>query len=422
MTLKPPASIASAVLLAAWVATPAAAQNVVIANARIIVGDGHVIEKGSVVGEDGRVATVTPGAPSGAASGSIKVNGAGMTVMAGFIDVHRHLIYGAPDRYFAEQAVDRMRELLEAGFTTVQAGGDDNAAILELKHRIERGEIKGPRILAADRIVTGRMNSDDEVRNAVRAAKAAGYDSIAEVIYPFNPPPAPPTEKETHNLAVALEEGAKIGIPVQIHAVSPANMVAAVSIGGKKLIHTPHFEWVTEAQADDVKASGAMVSSCTGFGPPVFDVFNHDNKPTFRDGKPWPQGVISNEGQGREGGLLPINGRTLFDHGVVYAYCTDTNFNATVALNQELKTLNVAFSTLDIIKIMGPDSAEFIDRGKDLGTVQPGKIADLVLLGGNPLVGYWNFMTTEVVIEGGSVVLDKRGKPNAGKPMDKPQT
>jgi imidazolonepropionase-like amidohydrolase len=422
MTLKPPASIASAVLLAAWVATPAAAQNVVIANARIIVGDGHVIEKGSVVVKDGKIAAVTPGAPSGAASGSIKVNGAGMTVMAGFIDVHRHLIYGAPDRYFAEQAVDRMRELLEAGFTTVQAGGDDNAAILELKHRIERGEIKGPRILAADRIVTGRMNSDDEVRNAVRAAKAAGYDSIAEVIYPFNPPPAPPTEKETHNLAVALEEGAKIGIPVQIHAVSPANMVAAVSIGGKKLIHTPHFEWVTEAQADDVKASGAMVSSCTGFGPPVFDVFNHDNKPTFRDGKPWPQGVISNEGQGREGGLLPINGRTLFDHGVVYAYCTDTNFNATVALNQELKTLNVAFSTLDIIKIMGPDSAEFIDRGKDPGTVQPGKIADLVLLGGNPLVGYWNFMTTEVVIEGGSVVLDKRGKPNAGKPMDKPQT
>jgi hypothetical protein len=179
---------------------------------------------------------------------------------------------------------------------------------------------------------------------------------------------------------------------------------------------------VTEAQADQVKASGAMVSSCTGFGPPVFDVFNHDNKPTFRDGKPWPQGIISNEGQGREGGLLPINGRTLFDHGVVYAYCTDTNFNATAALNQELKTLNVAFSTLDIIKIMGRNSAEFVDRGQDLGTIQPGKIADIVVLGGNPLVGYWNFMTAEVVIKGGVIVLDKRGRPNAGRPMDKPQT
>jgi imidazolonepropionase-like amidohydrolase len=414
-------AIVSTVLVTAFT-TSASAQNLVISNARIIVGDGQVIEKGSVVVKDGRIVSVTAGPASSAASGSARINGAGMTVIAGFIDVHRHLIYGPPERYFAEQAVDRMRELLEAGFTTVQAGGDDNAAILELKHRVERGDIKGPRILAADRVVTGRMSSDEEVRNAIRGAKSAGYDSIAEVIYPFNPPPAPPTEKETHNLGIALEEAARVGIPVQIHAVSPANMVAAASIGGKKLIHTPHFDWVTEAQADMVKTSGAMVSSCTGFGPPVFDVFNQDNKPTFRDGKPWPQGIISNEGQGREGGLLPINGRTLFDHGVVYAYCTDTNFNATAALNQELKTLNVAFSTLDIIRIMGQNSAEFIDRGQDLGTIQQGKIADIVLLGGNPLAGYWNFMTTEVVIKGGVIVLDKRGQPNAGKPMGKPQT
>jgi imidazolonepropionase-like amidohydrolase len=415
-------AIVSTLLVSGLAAATASAQNVVISNARIIVGDGQVIEKGSVVVKDGKIESVTAGAASGVASGSVRINGAGKTVMAGFIDVHRHLIYGPPEKYFAEQAVDRMRELLEAGFTTVQAGGDDNAAILELKRRVERGEIKGPRILAASRVATGRLNSDEEVRNAVRAAKSAGYDSIAEVIYPQSPPPAPPTLKETHNLSVALDEGAKIGFPVQIHAVSPANMVAATSIGGKKLIHTPHFEWVTEAQADEVKAAGAMVSSCTGFGPPVFDVFNQDNKPTFRDGKPWPQGIISNEGQGREGGLLPVNGRTLFDHGVVYAYCTDTNYNATAALNQELKTLNVVFSMLDIIKIMGPYSAQFIDRDKELGTLQAGKTADLVVLGGNPLVGYWNFMTAEVVIKDGKIVLDKRGQPNAGKPMSKPQT
>ena len=92
------------------------------------------------------------------------------------------------------------------------------------------------------------------------------------------------------------------------------------------------------------------------------------------------------------------------------------------ALNQELKTLNVAFSPLDIIKVMGPYSAAFIDRGQELGTLQAGKIADIVVLGGNPLVGYWNFMTAEVVIKGGAIALDKRGRPNAGKPMDKPQT
>ena len=111
----------------------------------------------------------------------------------------------------------------------------------------------------------------------------------------------------------------------------------------------------------------------------------------------------------------------LFDHGVNYGYCTDTTYNATESLNQELKTLNLAFSIADIIKIMGPNSAKFIGREKDLGTVEAGKLADLVVLGGNPFAGFWNFMTAEVVIKGGEVVLDKRGSPNAGKPMGKAQ-
>src|SRR5690349_7262585 len=141
-------AIVSAVL--ASLAATASAQNLVISNARVIVGNGQVIEKGTVVVKDGKIASVTPGTASAGARGAVRINGTGMTVMAGFIDVHRHLIYGPPERYFAEQAADRMRELLEAGFTTVQAGGDDNAAILELKRRVESGEIKGPRILAAD--------------------------------------------------------------------------------------------------------------------------------------------------------------------------------------------------------------------------------------------------------------------------------
>ena len=154
----------------------------------------------------------------------------------------------------------------------------------------------------------------------------------------------------------------------------------------------------------------------------MFAVFNHDNKPTFLDGSPWPQGVRMGEGGGREAGYKPVNGRTLYDNGVVYGYCTDTGFNATAALAHEPKVLNLTFSPIDLVKIMGQNSADFIDQGSQLGTVQAGKLADLVLLGGNPLVGYWNLMTTEVVIKGGAIVLDKRGQPNAGKPMDKPQT
>jgi imidazolonepropionase-like amidohydrolase len=64
---------------------------------------------------------------------------------------------------------------------------------------------------------------------------------------------------------------------------------------------------------------------------------------------------------------------------------------------------------------MGPNSAKFLDQSQDLGTLEPGKIADILVLGGNPLAGYWNFMTAEVVIKSGVVMVDKRGPHNSGR-------
>jgi imidazolonepropionase-like amidohydrolase len=399
----------------------AAAQSLVISNARIIVGPGQVIERGAVVVNGGRIASVSAGAAPAAANGAKVIDASGMTVIAGYIDVHRHIVQGrGPDavaKWLADQAPDRMRELLESGVTTVQSGGDDNAGVLELKRRIERGDIKGPRIIASGQVATPRMKDEAEVRAAVAKVVKDGADSIAEVHYPNVVWPYAPTEQETKNLAAGIDEAKKLGVEFQVHAVSDLSLVDAVRLGARKLVHSVNINWVTKEQARQVAATGAQVASIAGFGSPNFDVFSDDNKPKFRDGKSWPDEIVDSQGVGQEAGYMPVNLRTLYDAGVDVCYATDTTFNASAALAHELKSLNLVFSVPDLIKIMGPNSARFIDRGKDLGTVEIGKLGDLVVLGGNPFEGYWNLLTAVVVVKGGEVVVDKRGQPNAGKPI-----
>ena len=403
------------------VAGAANAQNLVITGGRVITGTGQVIEKGSVVVTGGKITKVAAGPAGPAPKGAKVINATGMTVIAGYIDDHRHIIQGRDPagvaKFMKEQAATQMRELLESGVTTVQSGGDDTDGLLQLKKMIESGQIKGPRIITSAWVMTGRLPDEAAIRAAVDKAHAAGVDSLAEVIFPMKSFPSPPTDDETNKLKIALDEAAKFNMPVQVHAVSPMAMDAAVKAGVKKLVHTPHFGWVTDEEAKAVADAHAQVSSCTGFGAPVFAVFNHDNKPTFRDGKPWPQGVLDGQGRGREAGYKPVNGRTLFDNGVDFGYCTDTTYNATAALAQELKVLNLVFSPIDLVKIMGQNSADFIDRGKELGTLEVGKQGDVLVLGGNPMDGYWNFLTAVVVAKGGVVLVDKRGQPGAGKPI-----
>jgi imidazolonepropionase-like amidohydrolase len=390
-----------AFLLTLGAAGDLAAQDLVITNARIIVGNGTVIDQGSLVVRAGRIVDVGQGAPDG--QGGQTIDAKGMTVMPGFIDAHRHIINGNEAQWFREQSAVRMREFLEAGYTTLMSGGGPVPGIVELKQRVEKGEIKGPRIVTSGRADTN-LKTADEARAQVRVLAKAGVEIIKARIDNEAEP------RQLDMLAVITDEARKHQLDVMVHAATVPAMLGAVKAGAAKLVHTPHAGWLSEADARVVAGAGIETLSTIGFGVPVFGVFNKTNVPTARDGKPWPEGISDDGGggRGREAGEKAVNARTLWDAGVTYGFGTDTGYHPKAGLAHELRALNLMFSMQDIITMMGPNTAAFIEKSKDLGTLEPGKLADIVILDGNPLEGYWNLLNARVVVKGGVIVVDKR--------------
>jgi imidazolonepropionase-like amidohydrolase len=374
---------------------PLAAQDLTITNVRIVVGNGQVIERGSIVVRGGKITSVGAGNPT-TPTGTV-VDARGMSAMPGFIDAHRHVNTGPNEK--AE-----MQRQLEAGYTTILSGGGPGDGNLVLRQKIESGEINGPRIIPSERLRLAQL-TPESAREAVRAMKAAGIDYTGEIS--LTPVPGP-TPQELEVLAAVLDEGKKVGVNVQVHAVSSPAMNAAVEMGIPLLVHIPNKDWISKADAQKLAASGAKILMTIGFGAPTIDVFAKDNTARFRDGKPWPDGIVDGVGGGVEAGYAMVNARTLFDAGAIVGYCTDTQYDALAGLEHELKSMNVVFSMTDMIKIMGPNTAAYLDMQDQLGTLEAGKLADIVIVDGDPLEGYWNWLKAKVVVKEGKVVVDKR--------------
>jgi imidazolonepropionase-like amidohydrolase len=400
------------------IASGAYGQNLTITNARILDGTGRVIERGAVVVRDGKIVSVSATAPAAGSERTINANG--KTVMPGLIDAHRHIVTGNPADWLAQRA-PQLQEFLDAGFTTVLAAIDPPPAI-EARKRIEAGQMKGPRLYVGMFLPvagpTGPPPNGDPARTdpargpfpatpapaiprdatikAVENAVQQGYDYLKVVLNTTQNGP----ELDTLKLIVA--EGKKHNKPTIVHAVSVRDTLAAIEAKPDLLVHTPHIGNLSDDPAAVKKIVDARIpmTSTLAVFVPHFDM---NGAPLFRDRQPFPWNTLSSAGQG------PVNARLLWEAGLVsYGYGTDTQWPPKETLADELRALRLVFSPQDIVKIITKNAATATMHGAEIGTLEPGKLADIVIIDGDPMRDSNALLNVVTTIKGGQVVFEKK--------------
>jgi imidazolonepropionase-like amidohydrolase len=400
-------------------ASGAHAQNLTITNARILDGTGKVIDRGAVVVRDGKIVSVSATAP--AAGTGRTIDARGKTVMPGLIDAHRHLVTGDPAQWLAQRAATQLQEFLDAGFTTVLAAIDP-VQVIEARKRIEAGQMKGPRLFVGAFIPlagpTGPPPNGDPARTdpargpvpttpapavprattikAVEDAVQAGYDYLKAVLNTTQNGP------EVETLKLIVSEGKKHNKPTIVHAVSVRDTLAALDAKPDLLVHTPHIGNLGDDPAAVKKIVDAkipMTSTLAVFVPH----FDAKGIALFRDALPFPWQTLSSAGQG------PVNARLLWDAGIVsYGYGTDTQWPPKETLSDELRALRLVFSPQDVVKIITKNAGIATMHGAEIGTLEPGKLADIVIIDGDPMRDSSALLNVVTTIKGGQVVFEKK--------------
>lgn len=406
-----------ALLTLLGLAGPAAAQDLVISNARILDGNGNVIPNGSVVIRAGRIESVAAGAA--AASGLQNIDAGGRTVMPGFVEGHRHVIAGDPGSWLTDVAPQQLQEFLDAGFTTVLSA-IDAPPIVAARDMVARGELQGPRLFTGTFIpvagpvpnapppqpgdpartdparigggdVAATKLPDEVVIGAIESAQSQGYDYLKTVI---NTTPGGP---EIDTLKLIVAEGRKRGLPTIVHAVSVQDAALVVDAEPDLLVHTPHIGRLdrNEAALRKIAGSGIPMTSTLSVFVPHFD---HEGTALFRDNEPFPWDTLSSAGQG------PVNARFLWEAGVTYGYGTDTQWPPRETLHDELRALALVFSPREIVQIITRNAAAATLHGDEFGTLEPGKYGDVVLIDGDPLLDSSALLNVVMTVKEGKVV------------------
>jgi imidazolonepropionase-like amidohydrolase len=408
--------------------------DLVIENARVIIGDGSVLDRGSVVIAGGRIIAVTEDPVD--AAGAERIDASGGTVLPGLIDAHVHLLipdlFSVPRsdddlaEYLREGLPGRLRAYLEAGITTIVSTGDFWPAIRQVREDIEAGRLVGPRVLTSGPVLTaagghpdagpvcgpwdGRdasawcrehmavaVTSELEAREAVGRLAREGVDFIKLVYDSVSPPGVRQLDEDLVRAIVSSAHAHDLRAYAHIGEVG--NAITAIEAGLDGLVHVPPVAsrpGQVDALIEGIRAGGMTVVTTLAGVADARDQFAQRGQTELA--AMFDRQVVEIQ---RMIGELGKVGDDILVLG------TDAPQIAPgQGLFREMRLVTEpGIGPMQIIQAATRNAAEHIGRTQDLGTVEAGKVADLVVVVGNPLEDLSVLQNVQLVVKGGEVVV-----------------
>ena len=421
--------------LAALLATPAVAQSpaqslIVRAGHVIDVDHGTVLDNQAIRIENGRVVSVVPYRPD-PNDRTPQLDWLAYTVLPGLMDMHTHLIGDiesndptAPLKMSAQEDVligaKHARDTLYAGFTTVRDVGTYRAfGDVALRDAIAKGDVPGPRMFCAGAYITvpggggevtglpkgvvpppefrrGVSGNEAEIRKNIDFILDHGADFIkviatGAVLTPGTEPGQ--SEFTEAQIRAAVEEAAKHGTFVAAHAHGAEGIKAATRAGVRSIEHG--------SLIDD---EGIALMAKTGNWL-VADVYNGDYIDSVGRKEGWPADILRKNTETTE--TQREGFRKAVKAGVKIAFGTDAGVyphgdNA----RQFAYMVKYGMTPMQAIQAATISSAQLLRQEKDLGSIAPGKWADLVAVKGDPLADIRVLEHVSGVMKAGVVFVD----------------
>jgi imidazolonepropionase-like amidohydrolase len=404
---------------------PAEAQVTAFVGGRVIDGTGQVIERGTVIVRDGRVAQVGPASSVAVPAGAARVDVSGKTVMPGLVNAHGHVaatscLRSSPEFYTRDNLIRQLKTYAQYGITSVFSLGDDQAAGFALRDEQARGPLDRARVYVAGAVINGA--TADEARAATDKAADAKPD-ILKIRVDDNlgtgrkmPEPA---------WRAAISRAHERGLRMAVHIFYLADAQATLDAGADFIGHSVRDVPVTPAFANALKARD--VCYCPTFTREV-STFAYESTPPWVSDPFFTKSVspdivaqlsdparqaqtranpASRLGQQYKAGLevAKKNLKMLVDQGVRIAMGTDTGPPARFQgyfEHMEMEMMVEAGMTPMQVLVSATGDAARCHRNNDLGVLAEGRVADLLVLGANPIENIRNLRSIEQVWIGGA--------------------